>query len=200
MFSKEARIFIDALKQASSQIGEVYFHPKVAVPGKSPYRLRLWRERVYCYELYHQLRVSLAAKEITSGMAPYFIFGEMDKAGHPALKGTRFAPKPDFIFHHPGKSGSSNNVAVVEVKTILASDNRRVLCKSLETLCKTQKMLDYQLALIYVFGYENDDPEVFRWLIKTITAMKNNRLHIVWHKEVKTPAKFLCGWHDHGDT
>ena len=45
-------IFDEAIKEATSKISEDYF--KLRVEGGC----LKWRERVYCYELYHQLKLS----------------------------------------------------------------------------------------------------------------------------------------------
>jgi hypothetical protein len=52
----------------------------------------IFRERVYCYELFHQLRNTLGDDY------PYKLDGEVDKIGHPIIKGKK---KPDSILHVP---------------------------------------------------------------------------------------------------
>src|SRR4030043_2172029 len=68
------------------------------------------RERVYCYELYYQLRKRLPQS------FPYMLHGEIDKSGHDwiiKLFGGS-CPNPDFVVHVPGKP---KNLVVIEVKT-----------------------------------------------------------------------------------
>lgn len=73
----------------------------------------IYRERVYCYELYHQLRVA------TGDDFGYSLGGEVDKVRHPIL--SKFAldkTKPDLLVH---KSGDMRgNLVVMEVKPVNA--------------------------------------------------------------------------------
>lgn len=74
-----------------------------------------FRERVYCYELYHQLRLALPANFL------YTLQGEVDKMGHPIITG---GVKPDFILH---KSGTMNdNFLVIEVKPLNNTRSRQI--------------------------------------------------------------------------
>jgi len=99
--------FLRALKEASGNIGEYYF--KVAMANLKGYR---FRERVYCYELYHRLRLALPPDAIF----PYTLQGEMDKDGHPIIHKVVGAVKPDFILHKPGTM--NDNLLVIEVKPL----------------------------------------------------------------------------------
>lgn len=77
------------LLSASSQIGREYFQLPVAGAEEPEYR-----ERVYCYELYHRWRCHWFDS------FPFSLSGEVDKTGHPLIRG---APKPDFLVHIPGQ-------------------------------------------------------------------------------------------------
>ena len=88
---------VEALVQATQAIGAPYFLLPVAGRDRP-----IKRERVYCYELFHQLRLALHDSQLT-------LTGEPDKRGHPD-----FPPiNPDFILHTPGCH--ERNTAVVEV-------------------------------------------------------------------------------------
>ncbi|MBI3045838.1 MAG: hypothetical protein HYY78_23775 [Betaproteobacteria bacterium] len=87
------------LLRASSEIPREYFQLPVADAEEPEYR-----ERVYCYELYHRWRCHWP------GDFPFSLGGEVDKTGHPIIRGN---PKPDFLVHVPGKM---TNLLVVEVK------------------------------------------------------------------------------------
>lgn len=65
------------LKDATAGIGQGYFH--LNVDGGNP----IYRERVYCYELYHQMRLRWPAD------TEYCLNGEIDKAAHPILRTLR---------------------------------------------------------------------------------------------------------------
>lgn len=92
--------FKQLLSRATAKIPEEYIHLPEA--GREE---RRYREQVYCYELYHQLR-SLWP-ELSE---PISLSGELDKQGH------KFYPdsKPDLLVHGPGNM--KNNIAIVEVK------------------------------------------------------------------------------------
>lgn len=68
----EWTMFLRAFREAVAQIAPEYFAPRVAGGGD------VWRERVYAYELYHQLRVAFEPTGLV-------MHGEMDKASHPVI-------------------------------------------------------------------------------------------------------------------
>jgi hypothetical protein len=89
---------------ATEAIEDRYFHPNI--DGGDP----VYRERVYCYELYHQMRLLWPAN------SSYCLNGEIDEAAHPILQELRADyAKPDLLVHQPGQM--SGNHAIVEVKT-----------------------------------------------------------------------------------
>ena len=61
----------------------------------------VYRERVYCYELYHQMRLlqKSRTKTLNNNPGPLVINGEIDKRGHVLI-----APNynPDFVIHEQG--------------------------------------------------------------------------------------------------
>jgi hypothetical protein len=128
---------------ASSQLGRNYFHLPVA--GSGPEEAE-YRERVYCYELYHRWRCHWV-----EGF-PYSLCGEVDKKGHPLIGG---AFKPDFLVHVPGEM---DNLLIVEVK---ANDgNWAGMVKDLKKLTKFRRDLrdqngnsaNYRGAYFWVYG------------------------------------------------
>jgi len=71
-----------------------------------------YRERVYAYELYHQLRVRWPAEW------EYSLAGEVDKRGHPLIRGGLLDnAKPDLLIHVPGRMA---NLAAIEIKPVRA--------------------------------------------------------------------------------
>lgn len=64
------------------------------------------RERVFCYELYHQMRCLQNRREL----GKWIINGEIDKRGQQSFNNEN----PDFIFH---SQGNNKNYIVIEVKT-----------------------------------------------------------------------------------
>jgi hypothetical protein len=127
---RQAMAILEALEQASQAISASYFLLPIA--GRdSP----LKRERVYCYELFHQLRVALRNSQLT-------LTGEPDKRGHPD-----FPPiNPDFILHAPGHH--RDNTAVVEVECRLGLEH---LIKDLRNL-KTMRDRGYRALILLLFA------------------------------------------------
>ena len=86
--------FLVCLKRATAKVPSQYMLFPVAGEANP-----IYRERVYCYELYHQLRVA------TGDDFGYSLGGGVDKARHPILR--EFAldkTKPDLLVHQPGAS------------------------------------------------------------------------------------------------
>ena len=93
------RLVTEWLLCASSLVDEDYIQLPVADSEDLEYR-----ERVYCYELYHQWRMHWPKN------FPFSLSGELDKSGHPLI---RDKSKPDFLVHIPGQM---TNLLIVEVK------------------------------------------------------------------------------------
>lgn len=124
------------LRDATERIDSHYFLLNIA-GAKSVYR-----ERVYCYELYHQLRKKWDRTD-------FVINGEVDKAGHPLLgclgvKGR----KPDLLIHGPGDM--DKNYAILEVKS--CEVDRRGIRKDLETLKFFRQHGRYKNAVFLIYG------------------------------------------------
>jgi hypothetical protein len=127
---------------ASSEIGSEYFQLPVAEKEEPEYR-----ERVYCYELYHRWRCHW-----TRGF-PYSLSGEVDKQGHPLVRG---GEKPDFLVHIPG---TMSNLLVVEVKPRNAELTR--MAEDLKKLTRFRRDLppqdgsgNYYAAYFWLYGLE----------------------------------------------
>lgn len=155
------------LQGATAAIEDSYFH--IALDSGSP----VYRERVYCYELYHQLR-----KAWPEG-TDFRLNGELDKSAHPILKqlGAAYA-KPDLLVHRPGYMSGNNTI--IEVKSSGAS--RKGIEKDLKTLARFCTAVGYQRAIYLLYGYEaeqaairvrkvaqevGDLPAIELWLHKT---------------------------------
>lgn len=126
------------------------------------------RERVYCYELYHQMR-SLWPKE-----TPFFVNGEVDKHGH-AYFHDRPWLIPDFVVHGPG---SGQNYAVLEVKPSGATiDNILADFESLNTFLYEIEF-PYARGLLLVYG------DVSEAVFEELKKQKNPRIEVWLHTEV----------------
>lgn len=129
----------EILKTATQNIDLKYF--RIKIDGGDP----IYRERVYCYELYHQMR------RIWPINCPYFLNGELDKAAHPILH--RLGAdlnKPDLLVHRPGNM--KYNHAIIEVKP--SQPRFTGIVKDLETLSLFIKEVKYERAIYLLYGYE----------------------------------------------
>jgi hypothetical protein len=132
------------LAKASAAISQNYFMLPVAhYAGEEP--LVQYRERVYAYELYHQLRVLWPDWK-------YSLAGEVDKSGHPVIRGGELdKAKPDLLIHVPGQM--DGNLLVVEIKASPSAPppDHGPLQRDLKKLCAFRK-IGYAGAVFLVFG------------------------------------------------
>lgn len=125
------------LKRATAAIPREYF--KLPVAEKDD----IYRERVYTYELYHQLRT------IWPPATSYSLSGEVDKAGHPIIRGKELGgTKPDLLVHTPGNM--DRNYLVMEVKPI--NSQKAGIKKDLRTLTAYRRHAKYQRAILLIYG------------------------------------------------
>ena len=165
----DCKRFVEILKGATSRIGREYFLLPVAGSDDS-----IYRERVYCYELYHRLREFFEA----SGFQ-YSLAGEVDKNGHTIIYPKLGAKKPDLIVHKP--KTMEDNLIVVEVKPI-RTDIREAK-KDIETLIGFLDHAQYYRASHLVYGgNEKDINEYVRGVFETDQLKYSNLLYLFWHK------------------
>jgi len=151
--------FDEIFKEATKDVGSEYFYLRVY---NAP---AIYKERVYCYELYHQLRRRWPKSEDTR----YRLNGEVDKAGHPDFSGMRMIP--DFLIHEPGEKG--NNYLVIEVKRCDSND--------LDDFDKLRWFLKYgyKRAIWLVYGQEAENIAK-----EQLQKLKDGELIEVWvHRE-----------------
>ena len=128
----------EVLSLATRNVPRGYFHLNID-GGDSVYR-----ERVYCYELYHQMRC------IWPNDSEYCLNGELDKVAHPILKELKADHvKPDLLIHKPGCMES--NFGIIEVKTKIAPNSG--IKKDLETLSLFINKVCYKRAIYLFYGY-----------------------------------------------
>jgi len=115
----ELQVFLNGLDVACERISKEYIDFPVYSQNGT-----IYRERVYCYELYHQLRNALDQS------FKYVISGEVDKRMHPVLS-EEGEDKiiPDFLVHVPA---TMDNLVLMEVK----SPNAKIegICKDVKTI------------------------------------------------------------------
>jgi hypothetical protein len=134
----------------------------------------VFRERVYCYELYHHLRVSLGDD------FPYKLDGEVDKVNHPLLRSSLATKKPDFIVHVPGDM--DRNLAVIEVKPRTTSISR--LDADLRTLQGFLDEANYHRAIMLIYG--DGEGSLRPSILQELRHFQDKRMLSVWHMGPKT--------------
>ncbi len=182
---EDFELFLKALQNATSKIETHYF--QLPVYGKvTP----IYRERVYCYELYCHIRDFMVRNRNTFGNQ-YVLGGEVDKGGHVIRKECEKAVKPDLIVHIPGEMGY--NLAVAEVKPITAT--KREICKDLETLHCFLSRANYFGAIYLVYGESKRAEKTFakfeRMTHEHLGDFDNNRVALIWHRKPQQSA-FCC--------
>ena len=164
--------FVYCLKTATSEIEEEYF--LLPIDG-SP--TPVYRERVYCYELYHQLRMAWGENR------RFTINGEVDKSGHPKMRGKHISrAKPDLLIHTPGSM--DGNFTVIEVKSINAS-NAAILA-DLQKLSVFVVEGNYKHAIYLVYGGNENKIKSFIksiFLIVDKFAIDLPDIELFWHSE-----------------
>ena len=109
-------MFKKALIKSIRSIDDCYFNvPRyVERAGEAPTVEHKLLERVYAYELYHQLRLQLG------NVLPYTLHGELDKRWQEVMRTRGLGDIPDLVFHDPGKWGRPQheyNLVIIEVKS-----------------------------------------------------------------------------------
>lgn len=141
------RELTDVLSRATRALPAEYF--QLAIHGGPP----VYRERVYCYELYHQMRC------LWPNGCPFWLNGEIDKQGHHVLAELGAArAKPDFLIHTPGDM--DGNYAIIEVKPLGAA--RDDIFADLEKLCLFVNRVGYRRAIYLFYGYGAEDGTLAR--------------------------------------
>ena len=162
----------EIIQEATAAIQAGYFH--LQIDGGDP----IYRERVYCYELYHQMR--LRWPDATD----FCLNGEIDKSAHPILRelGADHV-KPDLLVHRPGYM--LGNYAVIEVKS---SESRlQGIKKDLQNLALFRGVVGYERAIYLMYGYEVD--QSIERILRVAGAFTNLPTIELWlHKAPGQPA------------
>lgn len=134
--------FFKILKDATESIDSCYF--ETIVSSNKNQSKKVYRERIYCYELYHQLRSKWPNKE-----QALILHAEFDKSGsqlygYLSVRGA----KPDFLIHTPGKT--DKNLLAMEVKQISARNNE--IKGDLDKLTGMLREANFLFAIFLIFG------------------------------------------------
>ena len=151
--------FVEMIKGSLDNVGDEYY--KITTTYESS---GIVRERVFCYELYHQMRSVQSAR----GLTDVQIHGEIDKSGHIAFD-RNSRKNPDFVFHVPGMM--KGNAIVVEVKGKIEGNYQEGVYKDIVTLSKfTNNKHYYHSGVLIIYNYTYDE------FLRKIGEFLKNRL------------------------
>lgn len=137
---KQFNQLISIISEWIVNIGEEYFNFPVAGMDYT-----IQRERVYCSELYYQIRSRIAKIN-------YTVNSEPNKINHPYIEEYCGPIDPDLIIHRPGSMSSEDNLAVIEVKRS-TGDLTGGIIKDIETInCMTTIPNGYFGGIIIIYG------------------------------------------------
>lgn len=166
--------FSDLLASATAHIEPGFF--RLSIHGGPA----VYRERVYCYELYHQMRRRWPKE------SAFTLNGEVDKIAHPILSQLGAAGyKPDLLVHQPGYMGG--NHAVIEVKSALAA--YRSVKKDLNTLVLFRRNVGYARAIYLIYGEEAEDDLADRIAAKAEMYAPDVSIELWFHTAALEPAR-----------
>ena len=173
--------YLNVLMMACAGIEDLYFHVPLVTEIKDRdefVKAVGYRERVYCYELYHQQRLLLTKQKLHK--RGLLLNAETDKSGTVYTKWIG-ARKPDFILHRPGEG--THNIAILEAKAIVAPiDDIEEDLKKLKDFLNPRTM-NYFGAVALIYGEHGDAK------IDEITALVKRHFGKYW------PARFRALWH-----
>ena len=162
-------MIIDALKTALSKLDWDFVMPSrvdYSRPEPAEIAAQTWQERIFAYELYHQLR--LLWTEQPALRAHCVIHAEVRK-GYQHIAG--FDYMPDFLFHLPQPD---QNHAVAEIK--LAARSSPDIAADLKKLIRFHDKFKYDDLIEILVGSDRDCERV-------IQALSSS---------TGTPIHFLC--------
>lgn len=171
---------LDIIATSMQQIEGKYFNFKVA-NNEEP----ISRERVFCAELYHQMRNMF--DELN-----YDLNNEPNKKSHPIIEEECGAVDPDFIVHRIGSMGPDDNLAVIEVKTSRGNltDGIEKDMQTINCMCSIDN--GYYGGIVIIFGDLTDKKK--ENLIRRITQIKSkalNRFAIIFQSVPETEPEII---------
>jgi len=176
----EFNYFIEQFKEAISRVNQKYI--KISIHQLPDNR---YRERVYCYELYHQLR------NLLGDDYGYMLDGELDKRAHPIIAKYIGSKIPDFVVHYRGIM--KHNLIIIEVKPIKSiTDNLTNLEYDLDKIIDFIELAEYKygIMLIYSDGNDNLSHEI-KETFRQRTNYYSNKIFLVWHPGPNRPLEIL---------
>ena len=150
---QDVELFRSLIVDATARMTSEYFLLPVASADPSD-ALVQYRERVYAYELYHQLRLRWPANWA------YSLGGEIDKRCHPLIRDEPLHnAKPDLLVYIPGRM--DRNLSVIEIKPLQSNPQPHEQDRFKKDLQKliAFRQTGYASAFFLVFGSSVDRSE-----------------------------------------
>jgi hypothetical protein len=170
---QEADALSAIVRAATAAVEHGYFSPYI--DGGAP----IYRERVYCYELYHHMR------RLWPAGYPYSLNGEVDKRAHPVLRKLEAEfHTPDFLVHTPGSM--AGNSTIIEVKHALVQAEG--IRKDIRTLDLFVSTVGYRRAIYLFYGDEANDGLVERVTRTVYEVNARSPIELWLHPKVGLPA------------
>lgn len=182
-YDEDIKFFIDRFKESIKKIDKNYF--KLPYADMDSEEKEVYLERVYCYELYHQLRLSL------SGCFDYIVNGEVNKSHHDIIESDKM---PDFIVHKTNQM--KDNLVIIEVKRLhdinLSENSSSGFIKDMETLNLFVNEYNYKKGIQLIFG-KNESLKMKKVVDKFEYKTPDNDIDLIWNKE---PGEIIHGAND----
>ena len=168
---------IENIKTAINNVPESFY--QVYYVGKSNDIKIAYRERVWCYEFYHQMRKLNFIDESAC------INGEIDKSGN-----DNFSKRinPDFLIHKQGTN--SNNLCTIEVKLNL---DKGEIDKDFCTLTEMLNEHNYKYGIFILINHSFDELKN-KYRHNGLKKCFNNDIIILCKKSTKDEiGKYILG-------
>jgi hypothetical protein len=165
----------DILRNATQRIGQNFF--RLPIAGSNP----IYRERVYCYELYHQMRI------LWPQVCPFCLNGEVDKRGHEIMERLGAADTiPDLLVHGPGDMG--RNHAIIEVKKCQL--DLEGIQKDVGVLARfVAANVGYERAIFLIFGLRLTNHRLQQIREEIVRVAPCRPIELWHHSQVGAPAE-----------
>lgn len=139
---KEIEKYLNIITEALNHVEDQYYNLETTYEPTG-----IVRERVFCYELYHQIRC-IQTKQNETRLS---LNGEIDKRGH--LEFDKDDQKnPDFVFHIPGKM--LDNTFVIEIKGSIKTSSYVDACvKDFQTLELFVHKYKYKMGIFILYNH-----------------------------------------------
>ncbi len=168
--NQDYKTFLDVLSSAGKKIRYHFF--RIQTASEEGF---VFRERVYCYELYHRLREMLPLE------FNYELDGELDKKGQKLFHKLKMKYIPDFLVHKPGDM--DHNLTVIEVKQIRRYNiKKKEISSDIAKLSRFIEEASYFRGIMLLYSDDlNEFPQKLKNFIKDQIENSNGQIQVLFH-------------------